>query len=129
MKIEAIHIIKTLNEFKNKGFITLLSLIAEELSTMADDANSEKKFLLTYTLYNPVLREFKQIETVVNAEIHSVCTLFKSANYDEREIYDLFGVKFKNHPNLDRIFLDKNFSRHPLAADVEIVETQAGEEF
>ena len=82
----------TLKALKNSGYVALISLVAEDLSP---NAEGENEFLLTYTLYNPVTKEFEEIETVINGEIQSVTTLYKSANYDEREIYDLFGIKFK----------------------------------
>ena len=124
MELEAIQAFKILNNLKNKGFITLLSLMAEDLSPIETDISGGENFRLTYTLYNPVLKEFKEIQTIVNAEMRSVSTLFKSAKYDEMEIYDLFGIKFKNHPKLDRIFLDKNFVGHPLRNNYKMPETQ-----
>ncbi len=120
MKIESTRAFKTLESFKKSGFVSLLSLVAEDLSP---NSEGEDEFLLTYTLYNPVTRAFEEIETLVNSEIQSVTTLFKSANYDEREIYDLFGIKFKNHPNLKRLFLEKNFEGHPLRNDFKQAET------
>lgn len=50
-------------------------------------------------------------------EIESVCDIFKSANFDEREIFDLLGVQFLNHPNLKRILLPDSFIGHPLKKD------------
>lgn len=114
MKTESMKAFDTLKALKNSGYVALISLVAEDLSP---NAEGENEFLLTYTLYNPVTKEFEEIETVINGEIQSVTTLYKSANYDEREIYDLFGIKFKNHPNLKRIFLDENFEGHPLRND------------
>lgn len=111
MKTEAEKLFETLDTLKKEGYITLLSLAAEDLSP---NQNGEDEFRLIYTLYNPGNKEFQEVETTTNAEIDSVSRLFKSANYDEREVYDLFGVKFKNHPNLVRIFLDDNFEGHPL---------------
>ena len=46
--------------------------------------------------------------------ISSICEIFPSANFDEREIFDLFGIKFLNHPNLKRILLPNSFIGHPL---------------
>lgn len=111
MKTETMNAFQTLYELKKNGFISLISLTAEDLSPNTD---GENEFKLYYTLYNPVNKEFKEFETTVNNEMESVSSIFKSANYDEREIYDLFGIKFKNHPNLTRIFLDENFKGHPL---------------
>lgn len=111
MKTEAMEIFQTLSMLKKNGFVSLISLAAEDLSP---NAEGKDEFKLYYTLYNPVNKEFKEFETTINNEAPSVSTLYKSANYDEREIYDLFGIKFKNHPNLKRIFLDENFEGHPL---------------
>ena len=49
--------------------------------------------------------------------IDSITQIFESANWFEREIYDLFGIAFKNHPNLQRIMNDYNFQGHPLRKD------------
>ena len=49
--------------------------------------------------------------------IDSITKIFESANWFEREIYDLFGINFKNHPNLQRIMNDYNFQGHPLRKD------------
>ncbi len=116
MKTEAMEIFQTLSMLKKNGFVSLISLAAEDLSP---NAEGKDEFKLYYTLYNPVNKEFKEFEAFINNEAPSVSTLYKSANYDEREIYDLFGIKFKNHPNLKRIFLDENFEGHPLRNDYE----------
>ena len=49
--------------------------------------------------------------------IDSITQIFESANWFEREIFDLFGINFKNHPNLQRIMNDYNFQGHPLRKD------------
>ncbi len=49
-----------------------------------------------------------------DSQIASIESIYKSANYDEREIYDLFGIKFINHPDLKRILLPEDFIGHPL---------------
>jgi len=114
MKTETMEIFQTLSMLKKNGFVSLISLAAEDLSP---NTEGKDEFKLYYTLYNPVNKEFKEFEAFINNEAPSVSTLYKSANYDEREIYDLFGIKFKNHPNLKRIFLDENFEGHPLRND------------
>ena len=123
MQIESTKLFKTLEGLKKGGFISLISFVAEDLS---QNPTEEDKFLLTYTLYNPVTKAFEVIETVVNSEIQSISSLYKSANYEEREIYDLFGIKFKNHPNLKRLFLEKDFEGHPLRNNYNTAETKTG---
>lgn len=52
-----------------------------------------------------------------NPEIHTVCDIWAGANWHEREVYDLFGVRFINHPFLRRILLDDTYQGHPLRKD------------
>jgi len=52
-----------------------------------------------------------------NAELDSVYSLWKTAEFHEREIYDLLGIKFKNHPDMRRIFLEDDWNGHPLRKD------------
>ena len=67
-----------------------------------------------------------KIEDRENPSIASVSDLYKTADFHEREIFDLFGVKFNNHPDLRRIFLDDDWEGFPLRKDyvdeVNIVE-------
>ena len=55
-----------------------------------------------------------KIADINNPEIETVCDLWKTANFHEREVYDLFGVKFLNHPDMRRILLDENWDGYPL---------------
>jgi NADH-quinone oxidoreductase subunit C len=52
-----------------------------------------------------------------NPTVQSVYGVWRGADLQEREIYDLFGVKFEGHPNLKRIFLWEGFPGHPLRKD------------
>ncbi|MBM9502438.1 NADH-quinone oxidoreductase subunit C [Leptospira sp. 201903071] len=49
--------------------------------------------------------------------VPSIVSVFKGANWPEREVYDLFGIPFANHPSLDRILMPDNFQGHPLRKD------------
>ncbi len=49
--------------------------------------------------------------------IESLCKIWNSANYHEREAYDLMGIHFDNHPNLKRILLPEDYKIHPLRKD------------
>ncbi len=55
-----------------------------------------------------------KIADVNTPEIETVCDIWETANFHEREVFDLFGVKFINHPDLRRIFLDEDWEGFPL---------------
>ena len=49
--------------------------------------------------------------------VESVVPIWRGADYMEREVYDLFGIQFKNHPNLKRILMPEEWEGHPLRKD------------
>lgn len=55
-------------------------------------------------------------------EIGSISDIYRGAEWHEREVYDLFGIRFTNHPDLRRLFLPNDFFGHPLCKDFEDVE-------
>ena len=61
-----------------------------------------------------------------NAFIETVSTIWKTADWHEREIFDFFGVKFGNHPDLRRILLPADWEGHPLRKDYEEQEIYHG---
>jgi NADH-quinone oxidoreductase subunit C len=54
-----------------------------------------------------------------SAEVRSLTDLWPSANWQEREVYDLFGIWFEGHPDLRRILLPEDFVGHPLRKDYD----------
>jgi NADH-quinone oxidoreductase subunit C len=56
----------------------------------------------------------------VNEEIDSVYSVWRSADWYEREIFDMFGVKFRNHPDLKRILMPEDWVGHPLRKDYPV---------
>lgn len=54
-----------------------------------------------------------------NPEIETVSDIWRTADFHEREVYDLFGVKFINHPDLRRLLLTDDFDGYPLRKDFE----------
>ncbi len=52
-----------------------------------------------------------------NPSVPSIVSLYEGANFQEREIYDLLGIKVEGHPNMKRIFLWEGFKGHPLRKD------------
>ena len=65
-------------------------------------------------------------EDRVNGAVDTVSDIWRTAEFHEREIYDMLGIRFNNHPDMRRIFLDENWVGYPLRKDytdeVNIVE-------
>ncbi len=80
----------------------------------------EDRFSLIYGLESTQLGHFLVLETDLadhdNPVIDTVSDLWKTANFQEREVYDLMGVKFTNHPDLRRLFLEDGWG-FPLRKD------------
>ena len=84
-----------------------------------DYPEEEKRFNLIYLFlsheYNSRLKLLVKFET--SQTINSITKIFPSANWMEREVFDMYGIKFKNHPDLRRILTDYGFKGHPLRKD------------
>ncbi len=79
-------------------------------------------FRLVYRLQSRPLGAAVFLKTDVprgEPSIDSMCDLWPGANWQEREIYDLFGIVFEGHPDLQRIFLPEDWPGHPLRKDYE----------
>ncbi len=82
----------------------------------------DPRFEVVYFLHS--IRHNVRLRLVVrlaeNEEIESVFHVWRSANWYEREVFDLFGVTFRNHPSLDRIMMPADWVGHPLRKDYPI---------
>ena len=72
---------------------------------------------LIYRLYSTINEEDFCISIISQGEAESVVDIFKSAQADENEIYDLFGIKFINNKNLKRLYLPESWEGYPLRKD------------
>ena len=84
-----------------------------------DYPENEKRFELVYFFlsHEHNLRIKVLIKFQINQSINSLTKIFPSANWMEREVFDMYGIKFKNHPDLRRILTDYGFKGHPLRKD------------
>ena len=108
--IEVLKFLKLDNRFKFKQLIDIAAI---------DYPNEEKRFELVYILLSIEnnIRIKISIKFEAKEKIPSIVKIFPSANWMEREIFDMYGIKFINHPDLRRILTDYNFKGHPLRKD------------
>ncbi len=85
-----------------------------------------KRFAIVYILREKSFKNTLILKAYLNEEeaIDSISDIFKSANWAEREVWDQYGLSFKNHPNLKRILNHKEFIGHPLRKDYPITKGQ-----
>ena len=108
--LDVVQFLKSNEECKFKQLIDIAGV---------DYPENEKRFELIYLFlsHEHNLRIKLLIKFQINQTIVSLTKIFPSANWMEREVFDMYGVKFKNHPDLRRILTDYGFKGHPLRKD------------
>lgn len=91
--------------------------------TCVDWYPSEPRFHVIYHILSMTLKErlrlMAQVESI-DPSIDSITPVWPSANFYEREVWDLFGVRFHEHPNLRRIMMPEEWPGHPLRKDYPV---------
>ena len=110
---ELLEVVQFLKSNENCKFKQLIDIAG------VDYPENEKRFELIYLFlsHEHNLRIKLLIKFQINQTIVSLTKIFPSANWMEREVFDMYGVKFKNHPDLRRILTDYGFKGHPLRKD------------
>lgn len=93
--------------------------------TAVDLLPAEPRFEVVYLLtsYDPPARlRVKTRLTAADPVVASATVLWPAANWLEREVYDLFGIRFAGHPDLTRIMMPDDWEGHPLRKDFPLVE-------
>ena len=110
---DLIDVVQFLKSDENCKFKQLIDIAG------VDYPENEKRFELVYLFLshenNIRIKLLTKFET--NQSINSLTKIFPSANWMEREVFDMYGIKFKNHPDLRRILTDYGFKGHPLRKD------------
>lgn len=91
--------------------------------TAVDWYPSEPRFQVTYHILSHSLKERVRLAVRLNGEdaaLDSITSVWPSANFYEREVFDLFGVHFGGHPNLTRIMMPTDWNGHPLRKDYPV---------
>ena len=110
---DLIDVVQFLKSNENCKFKQLIDIAG------VDYPENEKRFELVYLFlsHEHNLRIKVLIKFQISQTINSLTKIFPSANWMEREVFDMYGIKFKNHPDLRRILTDYGFKGHPLRKD------------
>ena len=87
--------------------------------TAIDYPENKKRFKLVYLLLSHEFNQRIHLDYDIGEKeiASSIISVFPSANWMEREVFDMYGINFKNHPDLRRILTDYGFEGHPLRKD------------
>jgi NADH-quinone oxidoreductase subunit C len=91
--------------------------------TAVDWYPSEPRFQITYHILSQSLKQRIRLAVRLNGDdavVDSIVPVWPSANFYEREIFDLFGVSFSGHPNMVRIMMPEDWQGHPLRKDYPV---------
>ena len=108
--IQVVQFLKSDEKFKFRQLIDIAGV---------DYPDEEKRFKLVYLFLSHENNNRLKLSIKFDTKqvINSITKIFPSANWMEREVFDMYGIKFKNHPDLRRILTDYGFKGHPLRKD------------
>jgi len=119
IRVDADAIVEICKYLKNEQhFIYLADILG------ADRFTSEERFEVIYNLVS--LRDRERLFVKVwleeeNPTVDSVTDVWKSANWHERQVYDMFGVTFNDHPDMRRIYMPEDFDYYPLRKEFPLL--------
>jgi NADH-quinone oxidoreductase subunit C/D len=101
----------------------------DERDKLSNGFNHTKDFTLVYHLFSYSRNSFIRLKIALEGEypsLASITSIFKNANWYEREIYDMFGIRFEGHPHLQRILMPLSWKGHPLRKEHPARATEMG---
>ena len=126
--IQGSHNLDVLKLFRDNGFNFLADITAVDNLTLG----GFERFAVVYHLLSHETTKRVTIKAYVTEdrpELSSVESLWKTADWQEREIYDLFGILFTGHPNMIRIMNPDDYQGHPLRKDYPRLGRKERDEF
>ena len=111
-------IVEVARAFKDDGFNYLVDLAGVDYSKYPGHAGP--RFGIAYTLYSFRRNNRVRLRVMTDSAVPSVTSVWKTANWHERETFDMLGIQFDGHPNLERILMWEGFNGHPLRKDFPI---------
>ena len=122
IEVSSADILEALRRAKNKLKFERLSTV-----TAVDRYPAEPRFEIVYHLQAIAAKQWLRLKVRLsgdNPEMESAFAVYRSANWYEREVFDLFGVRFLNHPNLTRIMMPDDWVGYPLRKDAPVTGTR-----
>lgn len=118
--IDRDRIVDVCRSFKEDGFVYLVDLCGVDYSKYPN--HTGPRFSVVYTLYSfqKNARVRLRVWTDEATPVPSVTSVWKTANWHERETFDMLGITFAGHPNLERILMWEGFNGYPLRKDFPI---------
>lgn len=115
--VEVLKFLKEDPEFKMNMLMDVIGV---------DHLGQDPRFEVVYILYSVTKKQRIRLHLKVkeNEEVQTAIPLYSSADWAEREIWDMYGIKFKDHPNLKRILMFEGFEGHPLRKDYPVNKRQ-----
>jgi NADH-quinone oxidoreductase subunit C len=124
LNVEALHeTCKKLHSGENFAFDTLIDVCGVDYLTYREEAGEtweKPRFAVVYHLLSTSRNQRLRLRVFVDESspmVDSLIDIWKSADWFEREAFDLFGILFKGHPDLRRILTDYGFVGHPFRKD------------
>ena len=117
--VDPAHIVGALTTLRDDADLRFVSFID---ICGADYPEREKRFDVVYHLLSPYKNSRIRVKVAVDesTDVPSACGVFPGADWFEREVFDLYGVTFSDHPDMRRILTDYGFSGHPLRKDFPV---------
>jgi NADH-quinone oxidoreductase subunit C len=121
IKFSADKVVEVCNLLKHDS--ELQFVLCEDI-TAIDWATSKNRFTMVYHIFSLInkfrLRLKVDVDESVSA-VDTVSSVWRTANWQEREVYDMYGITFNNHPDLRRMYMPEEFEYHPLRKEFPVM--------